>query len=706
MWRSMMKIDELFKSRRFGILLGVLSFAIAASSCAYSQNRTEAQAVAPTPPPLLMGAAWYPEQWPETRWDTDLELMQKAHLHMVRLGEYTWSRIEPAEGQYDFDWLERAIDDAGKHGIFVVIGTPSQTPPAWLTEKYPETLRVLEDGQRVGRGERANFNFADPKYRELVRGIDEQLAKHFGHNPYVIAWQIDNEYNFPSYDENTRKQFQDWLKQKYGSLDALNRRLVMAYWGQTFTSWDQIPIPDAHGNPGLMLRWKEFVSDTWRSYQKNQIDAIHAYADPRQGITTNMMGWFDGYDHYVVARDLNFASWDDPLGHWANPFKPVKNAATNDLARGFKDQDFWVMETTAGSNMAKGQMRAGIWQDIGHGANTTSYWQWRDSLNGQEQNHKGVLVGVDGTPTPVYEEIAQVGREYEKAGPAIEGTTIRSQVAILQSYKSRWTINWQRENPNYNPIDELMSYYKPLHELGNSIDIVSPQDDLSRYKLVVAPGLYVMPQAVVDNLMRYVAQGGNLVLGQRSGMKDGDNSRWQVRQPGPLSKILGGRVEQYFALIHSVPVSGDWGSNESQLFAERLQVEAPGVKVLMRYDKSNGWLDGSPSAITRKVGRGTITYIGIWMDDAGMKQAAQWMLGMSGVKPDLLQAPEGVEVERRIGPAQTIFFMENFSNSQQTIPLAHTMTDVLAGGSVRSVTLPVYGVAILSEKTDGAGSRP
>ncbi len=703
--RRCVMVDDGIRLRRVASWLGVLAFAVCGVSHVSAQAGSARPSTLPTPPPLLLGAAWYPEQWPESRWETDLELMQKAHLHMVRLGEYTWSKIEPEEGQYDFGWMERAIDDAGKHGIFVVIGTPSQTPPAWLTQKYPETLRVLEDGRRVGRGQRANFNFADPKYRELVRGIDEQLAKHFGHNPYVIAWQIDNEYNFPSYDEGTRKQFQDWLKEKYGTLNALNRRLVMAYWGQTFTNWDQIPIPNAHGNPGLMLRWKEFVSDTWRSYQSNQIDALRKYAAPRQGITTNMMGWFDGYDHYVVARDLTFASWDDPLGHWARPFNPVANAATNDLTRGFKNQDFWIMETTAGSNMAKGEMRAGIWQDIGHGANTTSYWQWRDSLNGQEQNHKGVLVDVDGTPTPVYKEIAQVGREYEKAGPAIQGTTVQSQVAIVQSYKSRWTINWQRENPNYNPIDELTSYYKPLHELGQSIDIVSPEDDLSSYKLVVAPGLNVMPKAVAENLMRYVEQGGNLVLGQRSGMKDGDNSRWPERQPGPLTKILGGRVEQYFALIHSVPVSGDWGANESQLFAERLQVEDPDVRVLMRYDKSDGWLDGSPAAITRKVGRGSITYLGIWMDDVGMKRAAQWMVDMSGVKPDLLSVPAGVEVERRTGAAKEVFFLENFSNSPQTIPLRHTMTNVLSGGSVDRVSLPVFGVAILAESKGRAVSR-
>ncbi len=210
----------------------------------------------------------------------------------------------------------------------------------------------------------------------------------------------------------------------------------------------------------------------------------------------------------------------------------------------------------------------------------------------------------------------------------------------------------------------------------------------------------------MQNLMHYVEQGGNLVLGQRSGRKDGDNSRWPQRQPGPLTKMLGGRVEQYYALVHSLLVSGDWGPNEDLMYAEQLQVEAPDVKVLMRYDKSNGWLDGTPAAITRKVGRGSITYIGIWMDDAGMKNAAQWMLHVSGVKPDLLTVPEGVEVERRMDASKSIFLMENFSASQQTISLPHTMTDVLAGGSVRSVTLPVYGVAILEEKTTGAATQP
>lgn len=652
-------------------------------------------ASAPQPPALLLGAAWYPEQWPESRWEKDLELMQKAHVHMVRIGEYSWTRDEPVEGQYHFDWMERAINLAGKHGIFVVIGTPSQAPPTWLTQKYPQVLRVTRDGQRVPLGNRANFNWSDPTYRRLVANIDRQLAKRFGHNPHVIAWQLDNEYGNVSYDAGTQQQFQQWLQKKYGTLDDFNQRLDMAYWSRTYSSWSLVPIPSRNGNPGLMLDWMRFVSDTWRSYQKNQIDALRPYLASRQRITTNMMGWFDGYNHYVVARDLDFASWDDPLGHWSNPFNALHNAAANDLARGLKNQNFWVMETTSGSNIAKGEMRAGVWQDIGHGADTTSYWQWRDSLNGQEQNHKGVLVGVDGTPAPEYAVWAQVGSDYEKAGPALHGTGVQSRVAILQSYDSRWTINWQRENPHYNPTDEILSYYQPLHALGYSIDVVSPSADLSHYGLVVAPGLNVMPQPLADHLSAYVRTGGHLVLGQRSGMKDWDNSRWQQRQPGPLAALLGGRVEQYFALRGDVPVDGEWGAHPGQLYAERLQVMAPDVQVLMRYGKSNGWLDGQPAAITRKAGKGSISYIGAWLDDPGMLQAARWMVKMSGVQPDLPAVPAGVQVERRIGAGKDVLLFQNFSSGPQSVALPSAMQDVLHGGSVQSIILPQYGVAVL-----------
>jgi beta-galactosidase len=663
--------------------------------------RSLGQSTTSPPPPILLGTAWYPEQWPESRWETDLTLMQQAGIHMVRVGEFAWSRMEPEEGHYDLDWLDRAITAAAKHNIYTVLGTPTAAPPAWLTQKYPETLRTLEDGRRAEHGNRQQFNWSNTKYRELARNIAEQMARRFGHNPYVLGWQIDNEYSEISFDPHTRAQFQQWVKARYGTLDNLNARWTTAYWSETYTHWDQLPIQVGYGNPGLLLSWMRFVSDTWRSYQKNQLDVIRANSDPHQFITTNTMGWFDGFDHYVVEQDLDIAAWDDYVGE--GQLDPNRNGAEHDLTRGFKQKNFWVMETQPGfvnwapinNSLDKGEVRAMAWHDIGHGADTVSYWQWRSALNGQEQYH-GTLLGSDGTPVPLYSEVAQVGKEFAKAGPALASTSIESQVAILHSYDSRWAIQWQKHNDKYDPVDEIVSYYAPLRAIAQSTDILPPTANLSRYKLIVAPGLNVLSDAAAKNLIAYVRGGGHLVLGQRSGMKDDNNSLQPERQPGPLAALLGGRVEQYYALTAPIPVSGNWGTGECPLWAELLSANDSDTEVLMRYGKSNGWLDGQPAAITRKVGNGRITYIGAWLDPKTMATAAKWMIDTSGVTPALGPVPAGVEVSARHGAHGVVYVLVNFSAAPQRISLPTFMTDVLQGGSKQSLTLPQYGVAVLS----------
>lgn len=660
-----------------------------------------AQAPAATHPALLLGTAWYPEQWPESRWEADLALMQQAGIHMVRVGEFAWSRMEPEEGHYDLDWLDRAIAAAAKHQIYTVVGTPTAAPPAWLTQKYPETLRTTQDGRIMQHGNRQQFNWANPRYRELARKIAEQMARRFGHNPKVLGWQIDNEYSDISFDSQTKRQFQEWLKARYGTLDNLNTRWTTSYWSETYTAWEQIPMQVNYGNPGLLLSWMRFVSDTWRSYQKNQLDVIRANSDSRQFATTNTMGAYDGFDHYTVLQDLDLAAWDDYVGE--GHLNPVKNGAGHDLTRGFKQKNFWVMETQPGNvnwadinnSLDKGEVRAMAWHAIGHGADTVSYWQWRSALNGQEQYH-GTLVGADGTPVPLYPEVARVGKEFEKASAALAGTSVKSQVAILHSYDSRWAIQWQRHNKNYDPIEEILSYYGPLRAISQSIDILPPTANLIQYKLVVAPGLNVLSDAAAKNLIAYVQGGGHLVLGQRSAMKDDDNSLQPQRQPGPLVEFLGGRVEQYYALTDPVSVQGQWGSGECPLWAELLSTRDSATEVLMRYGKSNGWLDEQPAAITRKVGKGRITYIGAWLDPKTMQKAAAWMTETSGVKPALASVPEGVEVSPRYGEHGMVYVVINFSKGPQIINLSGPMDDVLEGRSKWSINLPVYGVAVLA----------
>jgi beta-galactosidase len=654
-----------------------------------------------------MGSAWYPEQWPEFRWEEDLRLMEAADLRVVRIGEFAWSRLEPAEGQYDFGWLERAIDLAGKHHIVSVLGTPTATPPAWLTQKYPDTLRTEENGVRAIHGMRAHGSVTSPRYRELCRKIAEQMAKRFGNNPNVVGWQIDNEQGYAnmSYDDHARGLFQNWLEAKYHSLGNLNAHWTTSYWSQTYDNWKEIPIPIPMGshNPGLELEWKRFVTASWNDYLKNQIEVMRPKIDSRQFITTNFMGFFDGFDHYVLSEPLTFASWDDYVG--TGHVDPDYNGLSHDLTRGFKQQNFWVMETQPGAvNWAgvnnflnKGEARAMAWQAIGHGADAINYWQWRSALNGQEQYH-GVLVGPDGTPAPFYDEVSQSAHEFAKAESAFRDTTVVSDVALLYSYDSRWAIDLQKHTKEYDQLGLLKAYYHAVSRLSQQIDVVSPFAQLDGYKLVVAPDLNVIPQDLAKHLLEYVEKGGHLVLGPRSGMKDEFNGLLTQRQPGFLVEALGGRVEQYFALEKAFPVSGKWGSGETSIWAEDLKTSSPETEVLLRYGKANGWLDDQPAAITRSYGKGRITYIGAILDDKIMANAAEWMIRVSGVTAAFGSIPDGVVVSRRSGKGKEVFVFVNFGPETQQISLAHAMDLLLSGKEANRLQLPAYGVEVVVNK--------
>jgi beta-galactosidase len=630
--------------------------------------------------------------------------MEAAHIRFVRIGEFAWSKLEPSEGHYDLDWLQRAIRAAARHHIAVVIGTPSAAPPAWLTTKYPETLRIKEDGRPDQHGNRQQFNWADPKYRELARAMAEQEAKRFGHDPNVIGWQIDNEYANVSYGPADQARFDAWLKARYGTLDNLNDRWTTAYWSETYTAWSQIPIETSYGNPGLLLSWKRFVSDTWRSYQKNQLDVIRANADPHQFITTNMMGFFDGYDHYTVSQDLDLASWDDYVG--TGQLDPIYNGAAHDLTRGFLRKNFWVMETQPGfvnwspdnNSLDKGEVRAMAWHDIGHGADAVSYWQWRSDLNGQEEYH-GTLVGADGTPVPLYSEVSHLGADFAKAGPALAGTTVHSEVAILHSYDAFWAIDWQRHNKAFDPIANMVAYYGAIRALAHSVDIVNPSVDLSQYKLVIAPALNLITDEQAKNLIDYVRNGGHLVLTQRSGMKTIDNGLQPERQPGLLRDLLGGYVDQFYALDSTVPISGAWGTGPTKVWAELLSTSNPDTKVLMRYGKTPlGWLDDQPAAITRKVGKGSITYIGADLEGDTLANAAKWMMADANIHPEFGTLPPGVDLYIRSNAHHEVWILINFGEQPQTVTLPTAFENVLADAphsTTHSVTLNRYDVVIL-----------
>jgi beta-galactosidase len=651
---------------------------------------------------LLMGTAWYPEQWPESRWEEDLRLMEAANIKVVRIAEFAWSRMEPSEGHYELAWLERAVNLAAKHHIISVVGTPTATPPAWLTQKYPETLRMEPNGQRTTHGNRAHGSVTSPRYLEECRRIAEQMALHLGHNPNVVGWQIDNEYGYAlmSYDDVTRQGFRDWLKTKYKTINNLNAHWATSYWSETYDNWSEIPIPIGEHNPGLMLEWKRYVTYAWDKYQRNQTEVIRQHSDPKQFITGNFMGFFDGFDHYSISKDLTFASWDDYVGE--GHVDAVSNGLTHDLTRGFKRENFWVMETQPGAvNWAdinnflnKGEARAMAWQAVAHGADDVNYWQWRSALNGQEEIH-GTLIGPDGTPVPFYDEVNQTAHEFGKIESSFRGTTVSSDVALLYSYDSHWTIQFQKHTKKYDDIGLLKSYYHHLRSLSQSVDVISAYAPLDSYKLVMAPSLNVIPQDLAKHLFEYVKNGGHLVLGPRSGMKDEFNALLPQRQPGFLVDALGGRVEQYYALEKDFPVSGTWGSGEVSVWAEQLKSQSPDAEVLMKYGKSNGWLDDQPAVITRSYGKGRITYVGGILDDKLMVSAAEWMVKDSGVSPVFGPVPDGVEVSRRIGAGKQVFVLINYSQETRQVTLPHAMKSLLEDKQAETVGLAPYGVAVL-----------
>jgi len=335
------------------------------------------------------------------------------------------------------------------------------------------------------------------------------------------------------------------------------------------------------------------------------------------------------------------------------------------------------------------------WQAIGHGADAVLYWQWRDALNGQEQYH-GALVGPDGAPLPIYAEVSRIGSEFERAASALQGTRPEAQVALLVSYDSRWAIDFQPHNRNYDQLDVLLGYYRPLRDQQLTVDIVSADAPLVSYKLVFAPSLNVISQDLAAQLLAYVQQGGHLVLGPRSGMKDEHNALNVQRQPGPLVAPLGGRVEQYYALEDAVPVGGTLGSGAASLWAEQLSASAPDVDVLLRYGKSNGWLDDRPAMITRRVGKGRITYLGAVLDPDLMRKVVAWATSEAHLEPEFPEVQAGVEVNRLESCVRTVYILINHGSGVAHVALPKSMRDVLHDKSgVSSVDLEPQGVAVL-----------
>lgn len=647
---------------------------------------------------LYYGVDYYPEHWPEERWEIDASLMESAGINVARLAEFAWVKLEPKEGYYDFSWLDKAIDILGRYNIKIVLGTPTASPPMWLVKKYPQVLPRDKDGHIMGPGGRRHYCYNSPEYRELSRKIVTAMAEHYKDNPNVIGWQIDNELGCHEsnrcYCDNCLVKFREWLKKKYGTIENLNNSWGTIFWSQTYTDWDEVIIPrrtvGAH-NPSLLLDFLRFVSDSTIEYQNLQVEILRKVC-PDKFITHNFMGLFGGLDYYKLAETLDFVSWDNYPRFRGQP-DPARIALSHDVMRGVnRGKPFWIMEEQSGaagweifgSHPLPGEIRLWSYQGIAHGADAIVYFRWRTCRFGTEEYWHGVL-DHDGIPRRRYEEVKKMGEEV-KTLTEIEGSTYKAETAIIYSYDIRWAFEIQPNNPNFSYMEQIQKYYTGLFNQHVPVDIVHPLADLSRYKLVIAPSLYLMTQEIRENLERYVENGGTLVVTLRSGVKDWNNVVTDKTLPGELAELLGIEIEEYLSMApdEQYHIKGV-GPEKFTCKAICEYVKPKSAEVLAFYE--DGPFAGKPVVTINKFGSGEAIYVGADVDIECIEYLLFWLITRS--KVDIIaMGSRDVEVTIRENKNGTFIFLLNHSNKPETVKL-------LIPGIIEEITLNPKDVRII-----------
>lgn len=672
---------------------------------------------------MLIGADYYPEHWPRERWETDLQLMQDAGFNVVRLAEFSWGILEPEEEKFDFAWLDEALALCQKHKIHVILGTPTAIMPAWLAQKYPKALSMKADGTRIVWGGRRHNCFSDPDFRRLADRIVHQLVERYAAHPAVIGWQIDNELGGTDCRcEKCRAAFQDWLHERYDTFSELNRAWGNHFWSLNITDWKQIPIPDqrvgtwAISNPSASLDWNRFGSHLNVEFLNRQAEAIRRRAPVGRFVTHNLMGLYSGLDYYELARQLDFVAWDNYPQLY--PAVPYDSALAADVMRGLKQQNFLIMEQTAGplgwavysKNPQPGELRAICFQQLAHGADGQIWFRWRSCTAGREQYWHGLL-GHDGKPGRRYREAAKTAADYRKLEPYLAGTTCANEVAIIYDYDSIWALEIQPGYPGASHQEAIKRYYKALWRRGVGVDVVSPDEaNLSRYKLVIAPHLHILSDEVAKRLTDFVASGGVLLTDTRTAVKDESNLAYDRTLPGALAQVLGVEIPEYESL--RLGISNDeettyalqieegvkfGGETEGQKFTAINVADwivPTGATSMIRY--------GEPSlrdysAITRnKYVKGIAWYVGtIVKEKLFYDNLISQLLADAEITP-LVELPLGVEAVVRSGANGRFLLLVNHLATDVAVPHIPAGKEILSDKELgQLVELEPFGVAVI-----------
>nr|WGD05666.1 beta-galactosidase [Streptomyces sp. R818] len=656
------------------------------------------------------GADYNPEQWPREVWADDIRLMREAGVTVVSLAIFSWARLQPTADTWDFAWLDEIMDLLHAGGIGVDLATATASPPPWLTTAHPEILPVTATGETLWPGARQHWRPTSPVFREHALRLVREIATRYADHPALVAWHVNNElgcHNVHDYSDDAARAFRAWLRRRYTTLDALNHAWGTAFWSQRYSDWDQLLPPRlaaSHPNPTQQLDFKRFSSDALKDHLLAE-RAVLRELTPDTPVTTNfmVMGGTKGMDYADWAAEVDFVAND----HYVVPGPQDRDELSfaANLTSGIAGHRPWfLMEHSTSAvnwqpvNLAKrpGELARDSLLHVAHGADAVCFFQWRQSAAGAEKYHSA-MVPHAGEDSEVFRTVVELGRTLEALAPLAGSVREPARVALLFDWDSWWAA--EHDSHPTSRLDyhgEALDWYSALLRLGVRADVVPAHGtDLSRYDVVIAPVLHVVPQQLGKELTRYVESGGHLVTTYFSGIVDENDHIWLGGHPGALRELLGIRVEEFGPLLDGDTVRLDNGTAGS-VWSDRVDVTGPDVEVLARY--STGAYASRPAVTRRGTGRGSAAYVSTRLGADGLAALLPGLLAPAGVESELPVAVRGVveTAVRRDGQYRYVFLV---NRGDEPVPLPDRSGEVLVGPALTEgvLVLPARGVAVLRQ---------
>lgn len=659
-------------------------------------------------PFIMYGGDYNPNQWSEDIRKEDMNLFKKAHINTLTINVFSWARLQPDEETYDWSELDRIVDMLSRKNFSIIMATSTAAMPAWLSKKYLSVNRVDYNGVRKRFGIRHNFCPNSPEYRRLSVALAGKLAARYKDNPNIVLWHVSNEYGGRCFCENCENAFRQWLKARYGDIETLNRAWNTEFWGHTYYNWDEIVVPnnlsDGEGGVayfgGLTLDYNRFNSESLLNCFKAERDAIREHI-PNAYITTNLMGAYKTLDYFMWAKEMDVVSWDC-YPSYDTPWSKV--AFLHDLMYGLKQKPFLLMEQTpnqqnwqAYNSLKKpGQMRAQSYQSIAHGSDSVLFFQMRQSRGGCEKFHGAVISHAGTSDTRIFKEVSQLGHELEKIGDRILDYKSCATVALIFDWDNFWALEDSiGPTKDLQYVELLHNYYQYFYKKNIGIDIVSCKADFSKYKLVLAPVLYMVKSDVAERLERYVSGGGTLVTGVMSGIVDENDNVHLGGYPGLLRKLCGVWSEEVDALAPEQSNTlrfSDGVQASCGFLCDILHTEGADTVAVYGQD----FYASTPAITVNCYDNGHVWYIGTAPDEIAAEKLFGRIVSESGVLPYISEKTE-LEISCRALNGKKYWFIINFTDDDLPVPEVFlNRYDILSEENIKpSKKLAKYDVIIV-----------